>query len=139
MSKSKLIPANHPDVIDHLRVSEAGNYRFTAKFRRYLIQQQNGKCYYCGGCLAINKPSIDHKIPRALGGTHDRENLVMACEACNSAKCNSDLEFLRDSIRLRLSPLFGIISRKQLIQLETLGCVLPVEPSFTFYFEEVQL
>lgn len=42
-----------------------------------------GPCVYCGDPDA---PSIDHVIPRRLGGTSDPENLVRACVPCNSEK-----------------------------------------------------
>lgn len=41
-------------------------------------------CAYCG---ATSGPfEIDHIIPWSRGGTHDRENLALACKPCNRSK-----------------------------------------------------
>jgi hypothetical protein len=41
-------------------------------------------CAYCGeGC---NEITIDHVQARSVGGKDSRENIVPACEACNSMK-----------------------------------------------------
>lgn len=52
---------------------------------------QNWRCCHCG--VRTNEAtepgqmaSLDHIIPRALGGTHHDDNLVLACRACNSAR-----------------------------------------------------
>ncbi len=34
-------------------------------------------------------PTLDHKTPRSLGGTHDLDNLVLCCHPCNSKKSNT--------------------------------------------------
>jgi 5-methylcytosine-specific restriction endonuclease McrA len=33
-----------------------------------------------------SSPYLDHKVPQHLGGTHEIENLVLACDVCNSKK-----------------------------------------------------
>lgn len=45
-------------------------------------------CAYCG---SDGKLSIDHLIPRAVGGDHSGHNLVRACRSCNSSKGKRDL------------------------------------------------
>lgn len=44
-----------------------------------------GPCFYCGDEFAA---TVDHLVPRALGGTDDQWNLVSACHRCNSRKGN---------------------------------------------------
>jgi 5-methylcytosine-specific restriction endonuclease McrA len=39
-------------------------------------------CRYCGG----EADTIDHIVPRRLGGTDREENLTAACRGCNSSK-----------------------------------------------------
>jgi 5-methylcytosine-specific restriction endonuclease McrA len=41
-------------------------------------------CQYCGRHTPV--PTVDHVIPRRLGGTHAWENLVTACSTCNHRK-----------------------------------------------------
>lgn len=56
--------------------------------RRAILTRDNHQCQYCG------KPatSVDHKIPRAQGGSHAASNLVAACRTCNAQKKDSTPE-----------------------------------------------
>lgn len=66
--------------------------------RRAVFLRDGGRCQYCGD----KAESIDHVIPRSRGGEHTWENVVAACERCNSAKRD---RFLEDtSMRLRHRP-----------------------------------
>lgn len=64
------------------------------KMIRKLMTRASHKCEYCGRPVYIkhqasrdpDKATIDHKIPRALGGTNGLHNLALACLQCNSAK-----------------------------------------------------
>jgi 5-methylcytosine-specific restriction endonuclease McrA len=44
------------------------------------------RCQYCGGEFSSHSLTFDHVIPRKLGGTTCWENIVAACEPCNSEK-----------------------------------------------------
>jgi 5-methylcytosine-specific restriction endonuclease McrA len=39
-------------------------------------------CHWCGRIA----DTVDHRIPIALGGNNDPENLVPACRGCNSSR-----------------------------------------------------
>jgi hypothetical protein len=41
------------------------------------------RCVYCSRVLARDEVTIDHLIPRAHGGTNERDNLATACPECN--------------------------------------------------------
>ena len=44
-------------------------------------------CHWCGGQFTPADPATaDHLIPKARGGTNDRENLVAAHRTCNSSR-----------------------------------------------------
>ena len=45
-------------------------------------------CSYCG---ETNNLSLDHLIPRLIGGEDASDNLVTACRSCNSSKGARDL------------------------------------------------
>jgi 5-methylcytosine-specific restriction endonuclease McrA len=51
--------------------------------RREVFRRDNHTCQYCGSTQRL---TIDHIIPRSKGGTHTWDNVVAACERCNSAK-----------------------------------------------------
>lgn len=61
--------------------------------------QKGQKCHYCGRVMLEYKHSMtpiekqlmateDHKLPRHLGGSNDKENLVIACGRCNQLKAS---------------------------------------------------
>lgn len=54
--------------------------------RKNIILRDSNKCQYCGGGRGLL--TIDHVIPRTLGGDDTWENLVCACSKCNNKKGN---------------------------------------------------
>jgi len=52
--------------------------------KREILRRDNYTCQYCGKKVAYL--TIDHVIPRRLGGQHTWENLVAACPSCNHLK-----------------------------------------------------
>ncbi|MCC6955189.1 MAG: HNH endonuclease [Anaerolineales bacterium] len=52
--------------------------------KREILRRDNYTCQYCG--QRVPYLTIDHVIPRRLGGTHSWQNLVAACPACNHHK-----------------------------------------------------
>ena len=52
--------------------------------RREIFLRDNYTCQYCG--QHTKDLTIDHVIPRHLGGQHVWENVVSACKACNQRK-----------------------------------------------------
>lgn len=52
--------------------------------RREIFLRDNFTCQYCG--VKSKALTLDHVVPRHVGGPHDWENLVSACEKCNHHK-----------------------------------------------------
>jgi 5-methylcytosine-specific restriction endonuclease McrA len=52
--------------------------------KREIFRRDSYTCQYCGSHEGIL--TIDHVIPRRLGGKHSWENLVTACAGCNHRK-----------------------------------------------------
>ncbi len=52
--------------------------------RREVFRRDNFTCQYCG--KRTMDLTIDHVIPRHLGGTHSWNNVVAACSSCNHRK-----------------------------------------------------
>lgn len=109
---------------------------FSTKFKRRLFAAAGGRCQYCGDALSCAlSMHVDHVVARSKGGSDDACNLRASCKSCNAAKRDGDLQRLRDALRVRFSPLAGIVTPKQVRQLEALGATLPVQKTFTFLFE----
>lgn len=52
--------------------------------KREIMRRDNHTCQYCG--RRLHRLTIDHVVPRRLGGRHWWDNLVAACPACNHHK-----------------------------------------------------
>ena len=52
--------------------------------KREILRRDNFTCQYCGQHLS--NLTVDHVVPRHLGGRHTWDNLVAACPACNHRK-----------------------------------------------------
>ncbi|MBD2214310.1 HNH endonuclease [Calothrix sp. FACHB-156] len=51
--------------------------------RREVLKRDGHTCQYCGSTKRL---TLDHVIPRSKGGQHTWNNVVTACERCNSTK-----------------------------------------------------
>jgi 5-methylcytosine-specific restriction endonuclease McrA len=58
--------------------------------RREVFRRDNYTCQYCG--RHIGDLTVDHVLPRHLGGEHIWTNVVTACPACNHRKGGRRLE-----------------------------------------------
>lgn len=67
--------------------------------RESVFEKRGFRCYYCG---SDDKLSIDHVIPVATGGKDNINNLVPACQPCNSTKGDRSLEEAKPYLVLRM-------------------------------------
>ena len=56
-------------------------------------------CQYCGSGKHL---TLDHVMPRSKGGSHTWDNVVAACERCNSRK--GDCTLFEAGMQLRTKP-----------------------------------
>ncbi len=61
--------------------------------KREIFRRDHYTCQYCGRTL--QNLTVDHVIPKRLGGTRSWENLVTACAPCNHLKGGRTLEEAR--------------------------------------------
>jgi len=54
--------------------------------RRNIFARDKNKCQYCGKRQPTSELSLDHVIPRSMGGKTAWENIVCACASCNVKK-----------------------------------------------------
>lgn len=64
-----------------------GSTRRVGFSRHGVMVRDRFKCVYCGE----HATTIDHVVPRALGGLSTYENCVAACQPCNAKKANKTL------------------------------------------------
>lgn len=68
-------------------IVKQGSIKPAAYSRRGVFVRDNHSCVYCGK----KATTIDHVIPRALGGKDSFENCVAACGPCNNKKADKTL------------------------------------------------
>ena len=54
--------------------------------RRNIFARDRNSCQYCGKRYAMSELSIDHVVPRSMGGKSLWSNVVCACTKCNIKK-----------------------------------------------------
>lgn len=54
--------------------------------RRNIFARDRNRCQYCGRRFPTSELSLDHVVPRSLGGKATWENIVCACTRCNVKK-----------------------------------------------------
>ncbi len=65
--------------------------RFRVKLtRREVFRRDNYTCQYCG--RHTNELTVDHVLPKHMGGEHIWTNVVAACPPCNHRKGGRKLE-----------------------------------------------
>lgn len=56
------------------------------RLRFEVLRRDNHSCRYCGRSAPEVALTVDHVVPKALGGSDDPSNLVAACRDCNGGK-----------------------------------------------------
>lgn len=82
--KSPSVKVYSPDII--ILVDYSGIPKFNVNFTKLNIMRRD--CYTCQYCGCKNRSTltIDHVIPKCLGGKNDWINCVTACFKCNNKK-----------------------------------------------------
>lgn len=65
--------------------------------KTYFKNTMIAPCYYCKYVFMINDLTIEHLIPRSMGGTNDISNIALACAPCNRQK-GREFWFLKKSL-----------------------------------------
>lgn len=59
------------------------------RLRYEVLRRDSHTCRYCGRRAPAISLTVDHVMPRTLGGGDDLDNLVAACLDCNAGKSSS--------------------------------------------------
>lgn len=60
--------------------------------RENLYKRYDGRCAYCNVETSYKAGTVDHYLPKVMGGKDDRENLRWSCWTCNHLKANMSPE-----------------------------------------------
>ena len=83
---------NHPAIIRLIKHVNRSYSKCNAFSRKAVVKRDQGICMYCGRKLSISEITIDHIIPKFLGGRTTFTNCVVSCGPCNNKKANQTLE-----------------------------------------------
>ena len=89
-------------ISEHIRLTSgkpSRRWKMPPVSRWEVFRCDSHTCRYYG---STKKLTLDHVLPRSKGGTHTWNNVVAACECCNSAKGDSLLH--ETSMQLRTKP-----------------------------------
>lgn len=70
--------------------------------RRNLFRRDQNTCQYCGKRGSTDDLSVDHVVPRSVGGMASWTNCVVACRSCNERKGSRTLS--QSGMKLLRSP-----------------------------------
>jgi hypothetical protein len=83
---------NHPAVIRLINLIKRRKYFNITFSKKLLFKRDNYQCLYCYKPLTDSQVTIDHVIPKYLGGKTSFTNCVTSCKECNNKKGNKTLE-----------------------------------------------
>lgn len=104
--------------------------------RKQVFDKTHGHCAYCGCVIDFGKFQVDHKWPKAGGGTDDIDNLLPACNSCNNYKSTFHLELFRKQIGRQIEILRR--DRPTFRLAERYGLVKCTDKPIAFYFEKLE-
>ena len=71
-------------VMDRYKKLQSGEIEWSSSIREYIKEREKpNQCIYCGSKENL---SVDHLIPRNMGGPDIGDNAVTACRRCNSSR-----------------------------------------------------
>lgn len=83
-------PVHSPSLVllvpEQIRLTKANSdrvWKVPPVNRREVLRRDKHRCQYCGSPKRL---TLDHVIPRSKGGNHRWDNVVTACQSCNSRK-----------------------------------------------------
>ena len=57
-----------------------------AERHKLVWRKTHGRCAHCGRYPPFELQTIDHFVPKSVGGTNDKRNLIPLCYDCNQAR-----------------------------------------------------
>ena len=89
------------------RQFEADALSIGKSLKKAIVKIYGSSCFGCGKSLKASEVTMDHIVPKSLGGTADIFNLQPLCEACNQAKADQPPTQKGVTLHFPLKPLPG--------------------------------
>ena len=83
--------------------------------RSNLYLRDNYTCQYCGEKFHFNELTLDHVIPKVLGGKTKWDNIVAACYKCNAAKGHKLMKSLNKPRNPSRHEIISVIKKNSII------------------------
>lgn len=98
-SKAPLTLQKENETLKQLLNIKRNNKSVPDWLKEAVLERDNKKCVECGHTGSKNNPlTVDHRVPRFVGGPNIMENLKTLCKDCNTDKGASiDLTVLREA------------------------------------------
>ena len=75
---------------------DSNNDAVRGSVRYQVLKQAGGRCELCGVSSRDIQIDVDHIVPRAKGGSNERDNLQALCRTCNAQKRDRDDTNIRE-------------------------------------------
>ncbi|WP_075737496.1 HNH endonuclease [Streptomyces acidiscabies] len=110
------------------------------RLRYEILRRDNHTCRYCGASAPDVPLRVDHVTPVALGGTDTPDNLVAACEPCNSGKSSTIIGTVAPVAGASVPPTPDALAKEVVdLWLEAFGNVYDITNVTFSQVEEVRL
>jgi 5-methylcytosine-specific restriction endonuclease McrA len=86
--------------------------------RRNLFARDRSMCQYCGRRFPTSELTLDHVVPRSVGGSTSWTNIVCACVKCNVRKGGrtpdqAQMQLIRPPVKPKRNPALSVSLRDQ--------------------------
>lgn len=80
---------------------ERGHKKLPKSWRGVVAERDGGECWLCGKALDVERATLDHVLPRSMGGQDALDNLRLAHFRCNVRRSSDVLASREDRMALR--------------------------------------
>ena len=83
---------DYPSILKLNKLTKKNTSKDIIFNRSNLVRRDKYRCQYCNKFLYNREITIDHIIPKSLGGENSFLNCVISCHKCNNTKGNKTLD-----------------------------------------------
>jgi 5-methylcytosine-specific restriction endonuclease McrA len=84
---------------------------------RAICNRQNDCCWWCGRSARL---TMDHVVPVSRGGKHEKNNIIGACQSCNSAKRDKLWDLSSGALYRRATDVMNVVQEETRVEIHQL-------------------